>query len=247
VCRHSPKRAGDVEYKRFSSVRCEVQITSVLRHAWSEIEHEWYDLKDAYPNSIKRRFYRLAALLELAESEFLDLRKSKTQYERSLAVQVEAKVPDLSTDALSLRSFIEQDPTVMELDKLVADAMDATVSSGTVTDKVIEKWSDVANAAGMRKLQEVRESLEKYRAVLPVFVRRFRQELYLPTRDVRIGAGSVSKGVSVHNLILLMASLRGAEAIRDFFRAFDLTDIRWDIERQVSLAREVTSTRESSE
>jgi GTP pyrophosphokinase len=62
ICGHLPKRAADVEYKRFSAVRCEVQITSVLRHAWSEIEHEWYDLKDAYPKNIKRRFYRLGKL-----------------------------------------------------------------------------------------------------------------------------------------------------------------------------------------
>ena len=75
VCTHLPKRTADVEYKRFAGVRCEIQITSILMHAWSEIEHEWYDLKDAYPDKVKRRFYRIAALLELAESEFLNLKK----------------------------------------------------------------------------------------------------------------------------------------------------------------------------
>ena len=52
ICRHLSKRTSDVEYKRFAGNCCEIQITSVLRHAWSEIEHEWYDLKEAYPENV---------------------------------------------------------------------------------------------------------------------------------------------------------------------------------------------------
>src|ERR1035441_7541149 len=120
VCQHSPKRAADVEYKRFAGIRCEIQITSILRHAWSELEHEWYDLKDAYPKDVKRRFYRIAALLELAESEFQDIRKQRTAYERSVAVRVEAKEPDIPVDAVSMRQFIEREAIVSEMDKSIA-------------------------------------------------------------------------------------------------------------------------------
>jgi len=123
VCTHLPKRVSDVEYKKFAGVRCEIQITSILRHAWSEMEHEWYDLKDAYPAKVKRRFYRIAALLELAESEFLDIRNSRTQYERSVAVRVEANVLDLPIDAVSLRSFIEQENIVGQIDGSLAHVM----------------------------------------------------------------------------------------------------------------------------
>src|ERR1700693_1833868 len=93
VCRHSAKRAADVEYKKYAGIRWEIQITSILRHAWSELEHEWYDLKGAYPKDVKRRFYRIAALLELAESEFQDIRKQRTAYERSVAVRGEGGGP----------------------------------------------------------------------------------------------------------------------------------------------------------
>jgi putative GTP pyrophosphokinase len=63
VCSHSAERAKTVEYKRFAQVTFEIQVTSVLGHAWAEIEHVWYDLKDAYPDDIKRRLQRMAALL----------------------------------------------------------------------------------------------------------------------------------------------------------------------------------------
>src|SRR5262249_19177482 len=110
VCGHLPKRLADVEYKKFSGIRCEIQVTSILRHAWAEIEHEWYDLKNTYPKNVKRRFYRITALLELAESEFLDIRKKRSEYQRSVALRVEAKVPDLPLDGVSLKSLIEKDP-----------------------------------------------------------------------------------------------------------------------------------------
>ena len=98
VCTHHPKRAADIMYKEFAAENCEIQITSILSHGWSEIEHDWYDLKENYPNEIKRRFYRLTALLELAEAEFIDLRNSRIQLQKSVTVRVEANILDLSIE-----------------------------------------------------------------------------------------------------------------------------------------------------
>ncbi len=58
----------------------------------------------------------MAALLEIAESEFLSLRQLQSDYQQAVAVQVEANVPDLAVDAVSLRTFIETEPIVVELD-----------------------------------------------------------------------------------------------------------------------------------
>jgi len=80
VCSYTTGRTAQVEYKRFKGISCEIQITSIVRHAWAEIEHPWYDLKGAYPTDIKRRFARMAALLEIAESEFLNLRRIQSDY-----------------------------------------------------------------------------------------------------------------------------------------------------------------------
>jgi putative GTP pyrophosphokinase len=41
VCRYSAQRLTSVEYKKFAGICCEIQITSILRHAWAEIEHDW--------------------------------------------------------------------------------------------------------------------------------------------------------------------------------------------------------------
>jgi putative GTP pyrophosphokinase len=234
VCEHLEKRKTDVEYKKFAGVRGEIQITSILRHAWSEMEHEWYDLKDAYPDSVKRRFYRIAALLELAESEFLDIRKSRTQYERSVALRVEAKIPDLPVDGVSLRSFVEQDPLVGEIDGEVAVAIGAKVSP-SVSDKWIEMTSKAATFVGMTKFQNIRDNLAKYRTAIPEFVLRWTDEV-APTRNK--GGLQVSKGISVLHLSLLLASARGEEGAVEFLKVAGLRAV-WDNDRLVALAREI--------
>jgi ppGpp synthetase/RelA/SpoT-type nucleotidyltranferase len=177
VCAHSKKRGKDVEYKRFAGIRAEIQVTSILRHAWSEIEHEWYDLKDAYPDDVKRRFYRIAALFELAESEFLDIKKDRRQYEQSVAVRVGAHDLDVQVDAVSLRPFIEQERLVAEVDDAIAAALGRRISP-EISDRIIERRARAAQLAGMVRLQDIRDKLLKYRTLIPTYSLRCRRELW---------------------------------------------------------------------
>jgi putative GTP pyrophosphokinase len=224
VCGHSEKRKSDVEFKKFAHVRCEIQITSILRHAWSEIEHEWYDLKCDFPDNIKRRLARMAALLEIAEEEFLNLRKLQSNYQQAVAIQVETKVPDVPVDTVSLKAFIFQDPLVSEVDASIALALGATVLPD-VADSVIEKRSTGAKLVGMRKLQDVRESLQKHRTTIPEFMRLCNGRVWpAPVRGFFI-----SRGLSVFSLgLLLVTRRREEEMIIEYMRTFD-RDGAWDI------------------
>ena len=145
---------------------------SILRHAWSEIQHDWYDLRDAYPDSIKRRFARMAALLEIAESEFLEIRNKRAEYERSVALQVEAKVADLPVDRVSLKSFLAQSLPTETSDEAIARLLDGILTENT--DQNIELLSRVANIAGLTTLERLRESLKTYGMGVLEFVKRCR-------------------------------------------------------------------------
>jgi len=66
--------AGDEQLLR--NQRFEVQVRSLLQHAWGEIEHEVvYKADCAFPKGVKRRFARVAGALELLDREFLGLRQ----------------------------------------------------------------------------------------------------------------------------------------------------------------------------
>jgi putative GTP pyrophosphokinase len=64
------------EYERYKGLKFEIQIRSILQHAWAEIEHDLgYKGKSSIPDSYIRSFNRLSALLETADIEFDRLKK----------------------------------------------------------------------------------------------------------------------------------------------------------------------------
>ena len=237
VCSHLEKRKTDVEYKKFGDVQGEIQITSILRHAWSEIEHEWYDLKDGYPPHVKKRFSRLAALLDLAESEFLDIRKVRAEYERSVAVRVEANVPDLAVDKVSIKTFISQEPIVLEIDAALATLRNRPVSS-ELSDLQAELRASDAVYIGFTTLQILRDALKKYRVELPEFADRCLNEVW-PRSGV---AGSFPKGHSIFYLALFLMSIKGRDALSTYIKdLYKISEPDFDLDLQVAIATEVKS------
>jgi putative GTP pyrophosphokinase len=63
------------EYALFDKMKCEIQVRTILQHAWAEIEHDIvYKSPGEIPFRVRRRFACLAGLLEIADREFESLR-----------------------------------------------------------------------------------------------------------------------------------------------------------------------------
>ena len=73
VVKFTNNRCELVEYQKFQDIRFEIQIRTVLQHAWAEVEHG-LGYKSFYepPMSVKRKLNRLAATLEILDEEFED-------------------------------------------------------------------------------------------------------------------------------------------------------------------------------
>lgn len=117
VVRLSASRLKLTEYRRFKNCHAEVQIRSVLQHAWDEIEHDLgYKSELAVPREVRRRFSRLAGLLETADDEFMRIRDELSEYEEKVPERI-ARAPEFVTiDAASLSSFIETSTLLQEVD-----------------------------------------------------------------------------------------------------------------------------------
>jgi putative GTP pyrophosphokinase len=235
VCSHLEKRTSDVEYRKFAGIRCEIQITSILRHAWSEMEHEWYDLpKEAYEKDVKKRFYRLAALLDLAESEFLDIRIKRDKHKSIVDILVEANIPDIPVDAASIQSFIQQEPLVQEIDRKIASLVNRNLLVQPPSLKFCEQLSRTLNTIKVSKLQEVSTSLTKYSAAIPEFVVRCQQ-----IWSSQVFTTPLPKGVSVLQLSLFLLSLQGKEVIEAHLAQMNFKIDKVKTEKQASVAQEI--------
>jgi putative GTP pyrophosphokinase len=100
--------------------RCEVQVRTVLEHAWAEIEHDLgYKAPAAVPGPVRRRLDRLAGMLELADQEFVAIRRDLDEYVGALPLRIEIAADDVALDHLSLAALLETSE-VREVDAAIA-------------------------------------------------------------------------------------------------------------------------------
>ena len=71
VCSLPEPRRALAEWKPYEGMSCEIQIRTVLQHAWASVSHAYQYKRDAdVPEVLRRRLFRVAGLLELADEEF---------------------------------------------------------------------------------------------------------------------------------------------------------------------------------
>lgn len=106
----------------------EIQVRSVLQHAWAEVEHDLgYKAEAQVPVPVRRRFARLAGLLELADAEFLALRGEMDRYEAEIRSMEALASASVGLDARSLRVLVEHS-RVRELDLSLAQRLERPLS-----------------------------------------------------------------------------------------------------------------------
>ncbi|CDT56400.1 conserved hypothetical protein [Vibrio coralliirubri] len=117
VGQHKNSRLKLPEYKHFKSIKFEIQIRSILQHAWAEIEHDiGYKSTKEVPDELKRRFSRLAGLLELADEEFQSIKNGIEYYRSNLPEQVNSSPDDVSLNLESLTYFVNTNDKVKALE-----------------------------------------------------------------------------------------------------------------------------------
>ena len=71
VVKFPKERTNLPEYRRFEDIQFEIQIRTILQHAWAEIEHDrYYKSPIKLPKHLERNFNLLAASLELVDNQF---------------------------------------------------------------------------------------------------------------------------------------------------------------------------------
>lgn len=145
--------------------RFEVQVRTVLEHAWAEIEHDLgYKATEEIPLAARRRLGRLAGLLELADQEFGAIRGDLAQYARTLPAQIEkAPVP---LDGFSLVALLEH-AEVRTLDTAIASTLAKELAEEPFYPDYLLK---MLAASGIRTTEDALAGAREHEAAIAAMV-----------------------------------------------------------------------------
>jgi ppGpp synthetase/RelA/SpoT-type nucleotidyltranferase len=150
--------------------RYEIQVRTILEHAWAEIEHDLgYKSRDAVPVAARRRLSRLAGLLELADQEFVAIRRELHDYAASLPRRIAEAAEAVPLDQLSVVSLLE-DPEARAVDEAIAAAAGKPLGDDPFYPEYLLR---MLGAAGVRTAAEARAGLLRHREVIPAMVRPY--------------------------------------------------------------------------
>ncbi len=142
------ERAGLAEYERYAKASAEVQVRTILQHAWAEIEHDiQYKSATAIPAEIHRRFMALAGMLEVADREFQAIQDADRK------VTVEARIMVNSGDLVGV--------------EITPDALRTFLDKRLGSDWRISEWSynwtaRLLKRLGFRDLKQVEAAIANY-------------------------------------------------------------------------------------
>lgn len=101
-------RAKLEEYMPYRNIRFEIQIRTLLQHAWAEIEHDRsYKFSGELPKDIKRRFFLVAGTLELMDREFNLLAQEIEKYAAEVHAEAKSGNFEFDIDSTSLLEYLK--------------------------------------------------------------------------------------------------------------------------------------------
>jgi hypothetical protein len=98
------------EYESYRRAVAEVQVRTILQHAWAEIEHDiQYKSTIAIPEEIRRRFMALAGMLEVADREFQAIQGADKEIAETARQMVDrGELEGVEITAQALKQFLDK-------------------------------------------------------------------------------------------------------------------------------------------
>jgi putative GTP pyrophosphokinase len=95
------------EYTTFKDIKFEIQIKTILQHAWAEIEHKRvYKYDEIIPEGIPRRFKRLAGMLEEIDVVFQEISNDIEKDPKEILAKIKNGELNLPNNPTTLKQYV---------------------------------------------------------------------------------------------------------------------------------------------
>jgi ppGpp synthetase/RelA/SpoT-type nucleotidyltranferase len=216
VVRLTPTRVMFSEWTRYSGLKAEIQVRTILQDAWARVSRRFdYESEMDMPRALRRRLFRLSALFELAEDELNDLVEKISAEAEAYRNALSIGNISIEINVDSLRVYVEQSPEVRYWNDFLA--REIKVSIDGIGD--LSRDVRIAEFCGLRTIGEIETVLAKAHGWGADFFLRFYREFFSryttdPTRVSVQSSGPVT--------MLLIASY-----IEKFTQEILLKDFGW--------------------
>ena len=148
VCQFDKARCKMTEFSKFAGLEFEIQVSTVLQHAWAEMEHDRnYKFAGVLPEEIQRRFNVLAGVLELADREFDAISGEIDSYIEQVARKTQLGDLDIDVNTTSLREYM-----LTKFRLAIASGLEPAFGSGDhAASEIVEELLDF----GISRLSEL--------------------------------------------------------------------------------------------
>jgi putative GTP pyrophosphokinase len=160
VCTLGISRAGLPEYEALGDLKFEVQVRTVLQHAWAELAHDRsFKLGTGLPTKIQRKLNLYSGMLEIVDGAFDEIAREVDEYKNAIAKKTSGQLSDIELNSLSLHRYL-QDLTKQYGLKIAAvevpdDVLTEFKSFG------LQKIGDLTQIADEQTLLKVKESFDE--------------------------------------------------------------------------------------
>jgi putative GTP pyrophosphokinase len=98
LSRFSADRARLPEYKSLEGLLCEIQVRTILQHAWAELEHRVQYKKESIDDNLYERFLALAGLIQIADREFEGIVDINNGIEAKISADLQTSDPSAAEE-----------------------------------------------------------------------------------------------------------------------------------------------------
>ncbi len=239
ICKLPP---GLVRQGLPEGLRFEIQIRTILQHTWAEIEHDLgYKFPKAVPDAIRRKFSRLAGLLELADEEFVAIKTELGKY------QTETDKPtELDQSALNLISLkkLTQQPDLKQLDQVIANDLNLPLEKDLFFPDYLIKMLELTGLPNPASILEAMKNMDKQLSQFIKCYFAFTQKAFgFSGKDLdRIHSGYVLFFLAHLNLLQGDdLELKRLEKLSDFYHQLDYPDSKEEAQKVAILFMEYCS------
>lgn len=147
----------------------EIQIRTVLQHAWAAIEHDLgYKSEFGVPRSVVREFSRIAGLLEIADDEFVRTRDHMRGYTEDIRQKIiENKADDVHIDSISLNEYVRRNTKMRAFLREIGELAQAEISEIDAENYIVQ-----LKFLGKETLGDVQKMMEENHALALALAKR---------------------------------------------------------------------------